>query len=78
MGVQLGNARLRRSRRHGDVLSIGRALPELDPTQPAKLVPFQAGANTQETQGHSLCGIYHPEGNVESNRRETAGAIRRR
>jgi hypothetical protein len=45
MGVQLGNVSLRRSRRQGDVLPTGRALPELDPTQPAKMVPFQAGAN---------------------------------
>jgi hypothetical protein len=35
------------------VLPTGHVLPELDPTQPAKLVPFHAGANTSSnTSAH--------------------------
>jgi hypothetical protein len=31
------------------VSPTGRALPKLDPTQPARMVPFQAGANSRMT-----------------------------
>ena len=42
---QLVNVKLRRSRRQRVVLPTPQTLPELDPTQPAKMVPFQASAN---------------------------------
>jgi hypothetical protein len=32
------------------VWSTGRAFPELDPTEPAKSVPFQVGANKAKAQ----------------------------
>ena len=34
-------------KRQGYVLPTGCALPELAPTQPAKMAPFQAGANNK-------------------------------
>jgi hypothetical protein len=46
MGEELGNQRLYLLRRRGGVMPAGRALPELDPTKPAKMVPFQTGADT--------------------------------
>ena len=58
MWVQLVNVRLRQSMRQDSVLPTGRALPELDPTQATKLVPYQAGANTgvRLTCDHCVAG----------------------
>ena len=44
MGEELGNHKLRLFRRSGGVLPGGRALPEVDPTRPTKMVPFQIAA----------------------------------
>jgi hypothetical protein len=45
MEEELVNQNLRLPRREGGVLPFGRALPELDPTKPAKIVPFYPGAD---------------------------------
>ena len=52
MRIELVNQKLRLSRQEGGVLPVGRALPELGPTQPAKLVPFYPGADRQN--GHAV------------------------
>jgi hypothetical protein len=44
LGEELGNHKLCLLRRGGRVLFSRRTLPELDPTEPAMMVPFQAGA----------------------------------
>ena len=46
MGEELGNQKLRLLRPQGGVLPTWRALPRLDPTDPAKMAPFQTDANT--------------------------------
>jgi hypothetical protein len=46
MGVELDNQKLRLLKRQGDVLPTWCALPELALTQPAKMAPFEAGANS--------------------------------
>ena len=43
---ELGNHKLCLVRPGGGVLPSGRALPEVDPTQPTKMAPFQTAANT--------------------------------
>jgi len=45
MEVELGNQKLHLLKRQGYVLPTGCALLDLAPTQPAKMAPFQAGAN---------------------------------
>jgi hypothetical protein len=49
MGIELINQNLRLSGREGGILPVGRALPELEPTKLAKLVPFYPGANIHAT-----------------------------
>ena len=46
MGKKLGHQMVRPPRRQGEVLPTGRAPPDLAPTKSAKMVPFQAGANS--------------------------------
>jgi len=65
MGVQLVNVRLRRSRRRGGVLPTGHVLPELDPTQPTKMVPCQTGANNkpqESSEGTKRGAMATPKG----------------
>jgi hypothetical protein len=52
MGEELGNLKLRLFRRSGGVLPGERALPEVDPTRPTKMVPFHTAANMVDA--HSL------------------------
>jgi hypothetical protein len=51
MGVELGNQKLHWLKRQGYALPTRCALPKLAPTRPAKMVPFQAGANRLALSG---------------------------
>ena len=63
MGEELGNHKLRLFRRSGGVLPGRRALPEVDPTKPTKMVPFQTAANkgfSRVRQRTRLAGLGYP------------------
>ena len=53
-GVEFGHQKLHLLKRQGNVSPTGWALPELAPTQSAKVAPFQASTNTKYLEAFAI------------------------